>query len=57
MGFARVLRPDNVQDRSNTPGYMAPEVMCRKNHSFSVDYFALGVVGYEFMLGKAKIHI
>jgi len=31
---------------------MAPEVMVRKNHSFEVDYFALGVMGYEFMLGR-----
>lgn len=31
---------------------MAPEVMCRKNHSYSVDFFALGVMGYEFMIGK-----
>lgn len=31
---------------------MAPEVMCRKDHSFLVDYFALGVITYEFMLGK-----
>jgi len=31
---------------------MAPEVMCRLNHSFEVDYFALGVIIYEFMLGK-----
>ncbi len=31
---------------------MAPEVMCRKNHSFPVDYFAVGVMGYEFMLGR-----
>ncbi|CAD8060278.1 unnamed protein product [Paramecium sonneborni] len=52
LGIARVLRPENAQDTSGTPGYMAPEVMCRQNHSFSVDYFALGVIGYEFMLGK-----
>lgn len=26
--------------------------MCRQNHSFAVDYFALGVIGYEFMLGR-----
>jgi len=31
---------------------MAPEVMCRQNHTFSVDYFALGVMLYEFMMGK-----
>jgi hypothetical protein len=31
---------------------MAPEVMCRQNHGIAVDYFALGVIIYEFMLGK-----
>jgi serine/threonine protein kinase len=31
---------------------MAPEVINRENHSFPVDYFALGVIAYECMLGK-----
>ena len=31
---------------------MAPEVMRAKNHSFTVDFFALGIIGYEFMLGR-----
>ena len=26
--------------------------MCRQNHCCAVDYFALGVIGYEFMLGR-----
>jgi hypothetical protein len=26
--------------------------MCRQNHNCAVDYFALGVIGYEFMLGR-----
>lgn len=30
---------------------MAPEVMCSQNHTIAVDYFALGVIGYEFMNG------
>lgn len=29
LGIARILRPDNNTDTSGTPGYMAPEVMCR----------------------------
>ena len=32
--------------------FLAPEVMCRWNHTISVDYFALGVMTYEFMLGR-----
>ena len=31
---------------------MAPEVMCRQNHGIEVDYFALGVICYECMIGK-----
>ena len=30
---------------------MAPEVLCAQNHSYAVDFFAIGVMGYEFMLG------
>lgn len=26
--------------------------MCRQSHGFLVDYFALGVIAYEFMLGR-----
>ena len=39
-------------ETSGTPGYMAPEVMCSQSHSYGVDYFALGIIGYEFMNGK-----
>ena len=38
--------------RVGTYGYMAPEVMCRQNHGVQVDYFALGVIAHELMLGK-----
>ena len=43
---------NNAKETSGTPGYMSPEVMKGQNHSFVVDFFALGVIGYEFMLGK-----
>lgn len=29
MGISRILRAENKDDTSGTPGYMAPEVMCR----------------------------
>jgi hypothetical protein len=34
---------------------MAPEVICKSNHTEEVDYFALGVIGYEFMTGKVNV--
>mmetsp|Transcript_19040 Transcript_19040/g.19036 ORF Transcript_19040/g.19036 Transcript_19040/m.19036 type:complete len:197 (-) Transcript_19040:238-828(-) len=52
FGIARIWQPENSNETSGTPGYMAPEVLCRQNHSFPVDYFALGVIVFEFMTGK-----
>ena len=52
FGIAKEYKKDNSADTSGTPGYMAPEVMCSQNHSFAVDFYALGVIGYEFMKGK-----
>ena len=52
FGIAKENMPDNSSETSGTPGYMAPEVMKAKNHSFAVDFFAVGVIGYEFMQGK-----
>lgn len=33
---------------------MSPEVMCAQNHTIAVDYFALGVLSFEFMFGFVK---
>ncbi len=54
FGVAKVTHNKIVgsTETSGTPGYMAPEVMCSQNHSYAVDYFALGIIGYEFMNGK-----
>jgi serine/threonine protein kinase len=51
LGISREFKENNENDTSGTPGYMAPEVMMRKPHSFAVDYFAVGVMAYELMLG------
>lgn len=31
---------------------IAPEVMCKMDHSILVDYYALGVITFEMMLGR-----
>ena len=51
FGVAKINEADNSSETSGTPGYMAPEVILVQNHSFPSDFFALGVIGYEFMLG------
>ena len=44
LGIARHMASENSQETSGTPGYMAPEVMCRQNHGVGVDYYAVGVI-------------
>ena len=51
FGVARNYHKNNKTETSGTPGYMAPEVLCGKNHNFLVDYYAIGVIGYECMFG------
>ena len=41
-----------VISASGTPGYMSPEAIINKPHDFSTDYFALGVIVYELMMGE-----
>lgn len=52
LGIAKLYRENNHSDTSGTPGYMAPEVMTSQNHSYEVDYYALGVIIHELMLGR-----
>ena len=51
FGIAKIINEQNISDTSGTPGYMAPEVIQGKNHSFPVDFFAIGVIGYELLIG------
>ena len=54
FGIAREWIPDidNCNETSGTPGYMAPEVMCKNNHGIAADYFAVGVIAWECMFGR-----
>jgi hypothetical protein len=52
FGISKIYHNDKqILDNSGTPGYMAPEVMCNQPNTYVVDYFALGVIVYEFMRG------
>ena len=54
FGMARVApKFAKLHDHvGTTAGYMAPEVMCRQNHGFGVDNYAVGVIAYECMMGR-----
>ena len=43
---------EGVISASGTPGYMAPEAIINKPQDFAVDYFALGVIVFELMMGE-----
>ena len=51
FGVAKIYKEDNSSETSGTPGYMAPEVLMGQHHTFAVDFFAIGIIGYEFMFG------
>ena len=42
----------NTQDDSGTPAYTAPETLKMEKQDFSVDYYSLGVIAYEFVKRK-----
>lgn len=53
FGIAHEYQPgDEIIDSSGTPGYMSPEVILKHPHNCSVDFFSLGVITYELMMGK-----
>ena len=39
-----------------TPDYIPPEIVMRKSHTFTVDWWALGIIIYEFIMGETPFH-
>ena len=52
FGIAWSTEEDNEGDNSGTPSYMAPETLFGLDQSYCVDYYSLGVIGYEIIMGK-----
>ena len=48
--------PKNTRTFCGTPDFMAPEVIDGKPYSFSVDWWALGVMIYIMLTGQVRIH-
>ena len=43
---------EKTVDISGSPGYMSPETIFKKPHSYASDFFSLGVICYEMMMKK-----
>ena len=55
FGIAKMLNnepEEKLIHLSGTPGYMAPETIFKEKHSYTSDFFSLGVIIYEMIFKK-----
>ena len=52
FGIAVFNKKEHKKESNGTAGYVAPEVILQQDYNYCSDFFALGVIGYEFMQGN-----
>ncbi|KAL2271257.1 hypothetical protein VTJ83DRAFT_628 [Remersonia thermophila] len=56
FGLSKVAVDSECTSFLGTPDYMAPEIIQGKKYGKAVDWWALGVLGYDLMTGESPFH-
>ena len=57
FGLAKFLKEGETADSfAGTPDYVAPEIVLRKGYDHSVDWWTVGILAYEMIVGMPPFY-
>lgn len=54
LGISKVWSPINPHESQGTTGYISPEICGGFKYGFNSDYFSVGIIAYESLIGKVS---